>query len=65
MEVFTAAGYAGEPGQCLIARRRSPCTAGRPGEPGLGALVTGNFSPHSATTNVPMTALSAIFSLRT
>jgi hypothetical protein len=38
---------------------------GQTGEPGFGDFVTGNFSPQSAMTIVPMTALSAIFSLRT
>lgn len=38
---------------------------GQTGEPGFGVLVTGNVSPHRATTKVPSTALSAIFSLRT
>ena len=45
--------------------RRSPCIAGHTGEPGFGALVTGKTSPHRACTNVPITALSAIFALRT
>jgi hypothetical protein len=35
------------------------------GEPGFGALVTGKTSPHNACTNVPITALSAIFAFRT
>lgn len=39
--------------------------SGHTGEPGLGDRVTRNTSPHSATTCEPMTALSAIFSLRT
>src|SRR5690606_8954876 len=38
---------------------------GHTGDPGLGDLVTGNTSPHSATTCVPRTALSAILFLRT
>ena len=34
--------------------------SGQTGEPGFGDFVTGKTSPHSATTKLPMTALSAI-----
>ena len=39
--------------------------SGHTGEPGLGDRVTGKTSPHRATTIEPVTALSAILSLRT
>ena len=39
--------------------------SGQTGEPGFADFVTGNTSPHSATTWVPMTALSAILFFRT
>ena len=42
-----------------------PLAVGQTGEPGLAAFVTGNTSPHSATTCVPITALSAILSFLT
>lgn len=39
--------------------------SGQTGEPGFGERVTGKTSPHNATTCVPITALSAIFSFLT
>ena len=65
----TRATSANEPARSVAARREARSKiflhSGHTGEPGLGERVTGKTSPHRATTMLPVTALSAILSLRT